>query len=80
MKTKIIIGAFLLMSINSFTQDKKTEKVINKGKFFFYWGWNRANYSNSDIHFTGGNFNILRGFRIHDCKNVMTYHVVHVFS
>ncbi|AUC83804.1 hypothetical protein CW731_00200 [Polaribacter sp. ALD11] len=50
------------MSICSFSQKKNTdtleiiEKVTNKGKFFVYWGWNRANYSNSDIHFTGDNY------------------------
>ncbi len=64
MKTKIIIGSFLLMSICSFSQENSTEnidnlksvdKITNKGKFFFYWGWNRANYSDSDIHFTGDN-------------------------
>jgi len=47
------------MSICSFSQEKNTEDVkkaeknTNKGKFFFYWGWNRANFSVSDIHFTG---------------------------
>ena len=65
MKTKIIIGSFLLMSICSFSQEKNTDttedlvitkKETNKGKFFFYWGWNRANYSDSDIHFTGDNY------------------------
>jgi hypothetical protein len=44
------------MSICSFSQEEKSEKVTNKGKFFVYWGWNRANYSNSDIHFTGNNY------------------------
>ena len=29
----------------------------NKGKFFFYWGGNRGYYSNSDITFTGDNYN-----------------------
>ncbi|TXD46456.1 hypothetical protein [Polaribacter sp. IC073] len=50
------------MSICSFSQKKNTdtldiiEKVTNKGKFFVYWGWNRANYSDSDIRFTGDNY------------------------
>lgn len=29
----------------------------NKGKMFFYWGWNWADYSNSDITFKGENYN-----------------------
>ncbi|PKP09400.1 MAG: hypothetical protein CVU08_14360 [Bacteroidetes bacterium HGW-Bacteroidetes-3] len=28
----------------------------NKGKFFAYWGWNRANYSKSDITFKGDDY------------------------
>ncbi|WP_373940908.1 hypothetical protein [Polaribacter sejongensis] len=44
MKTKVIIGSFLLMSICSFSQENSTEnidnlknveKITNKGKFFF---------------------------------------------
>ncbi len=27
-----------------------------KGEFYIYWGYNRAVYSNSDIHFHGGDF------------------------
>ncbi|SDR82111.1 hypothetical protein SAMN05216503_1045 [Polaribacter sp. KT25b] len=62
MKTKAIIVSFLLMSVFSFSQEEKSEKITNKGKFFVYWGWNRANYSNSDIHFTGNNYD----FTLHD--------------
>lgn len=64
MKTKLIVFAFLIISTHFLSQEKqveksavlKTQKVKNKGKFFVYWGWNRANYSNSDIHFTGKNY------------------------
>ncbi|MFB0925367.1 MAG: hypothetical protein QMB65_08805, partial [Vicingaceae bacterium] len=28
----------------------------NKGKIYAFWGWNRGWYSNSDIHFTGDNY------------------------
>ncbi|WP_252191123.1 hypothetical protein [Polaribacter sp. Q13] len=72
MKNKLIIGSFLLMSICAFSQEKKTEdfkkvdKITNKGKFFFYWGWNRANYSNSDIHFKGDNGSY--DFTLHNVK------------
>ncbi|QVY67584.1 hypothetical protein JOP69_17100 [Polaribacter sp. Q13] len=60
------------MSICAFSQEKKTEdfkkvdKITNKGKFFFYWGWNRANYSNSDIHFKGDNGSY--DFTLHNVK------------
>ncbi|CAL2081105.1 conserved exported hypothetical protein [Tenacibaculum dicentrarchi] len=32
------------------------KKVTNKGKFFAYWGWNWASYTDSDIHFKGDNY------------------------
>lgn len=37
-------------------QESKQEKLLNKGKFYVYWGWNRGAYSNSDIHFKGENY------------------------
>ena len=27
-----------------------------KGNFFFFWGWNKEVYTNSDIHFSGNNY------------------------
>ena len=83
MKTKIIIGSFLLMSICSFSQEKNTDttedlvitkKETNKGKFFFYWGWNRANYSDSDIHFTGENYDFtLRNVKAEDRQTPFSF-------
>ncbi|WP_418646549.1 hypothetical protein [Tenacibaculum insulae] len=32
------------------------KKVTNKGKFFVYWGWNWASYTDSDIRFKGDNY------------------------
>ena len=34
----------------------KKKKVTNKGKFFVYWGWNWASYTNSDIRFKGKDY------------------------
>ncbi|QTE24449.1 hypothetical protein J3359_05505 [Polaribacter cellanae] len=34
----------------------KKKKIVNKGKFFIYWGWNWANYTNSDIRFKGKDY------------------------
>ncbi|WP_025742678.1 hypothetical protein [Aquimarina pacifica] len=36
----------------------------NKGRVFFYWGWNTAQYSNSNIHFYGNNYD----FTIHNAQ------------
>ena len=56
MKLKLIGILFLFISMTLFSQEEEIEKETNKGKVFIYWGWNRANYSNSDIHFTGENY------------------------
>lgn len=38
-----------------------------KGNFTFYWGWNRALYSVSDIHFSGTNYDfVLHNVPAHD--------------
>jgi len=31
----------------------------NKGKLYILWGWNRGFYSNSDIHFTGNDYDFV---------------------
>ncbi|WP_437438062.1 hypothetical protein [Polaribacter irgensii] len=36
--------------------NSKKNKVTNKGKFFAYWGWNWASYSDSDIRFKGEDY------------------------
>jgi hypothetical protein len=62
---KISSLVIVLFSITSFAQTEnlvdlpiKKEKYTahNKGKFFFYWGGNRAYYSTSDIRFTGTDY------------------------
>lgn len=35
----------------------KQFETHKKGTIFFYWGWNEENYSTSDIHFWGNNYN-----------------------
>jgi hypothetical protein len=32
------------------------DNYYRKGNFFFYWGWNRAAYTTSDIHFSGNDY------------------------
>jgi hypothetical protein len=47
------------------TQSKTFFKHIDrKGKLFLTWGWNRSQYSNSNIHFTGSGYS----FTLHDVK------------
>lgn len=54
---KLFLFSILISSIafSQETPEKRTSK--NKGTFFFYWGWNRAAYTNSDLHFQGTNYN-----------------------
>jgi hypothetical protein len=39
------------------TAIKTNFKTKNKGKLYFYWGWNKAQYSYSDISFKGDDYN-----------------------
>ena len=43
------------------------DNPTNKGRLYFYWGWNRSWYSKSDIHFEGDNYKFkLNAMRAHD--------------
>ena len=61
----LFVCTLLLVSLSCYsqvTQNKLTEfntdfKTQNKGKFYFYWGWNKAQYSYSDLHFKGDGYN-----------------------
>jgi len=58
------IGVVLLLFVATSGFSQKTEKIVNKGKFFLYWGWNRGYYSDSDITFKGEDYN----FTLYDVK------------
>ena len=53
MKNRFFLLLFFT-SIFSYSQNKNIEN--RKGKITILWGWNRGWYSNSDIHFTGENY------------------------
>ena len=58
-KSGILWG--LLFSFSSLlgqevTELSKPKKSTNKGKFFVYWGWNWASYTDSDIRFKGADY------------------------
>lgn len=67
---KIVVAFFMLVSIVVFSQNKEKSPYrdieSNKGKFFFYWGWNRSNYSTSDITFKGDDYH----FRLENVKAI----------
>ncbi len=53
MRLFIFLLLFIVSSPISFSQSNPTS---NKGKFYFYWGYNRSYYSRSDIHFEGPDY------------------------
>ena len=57
---------FWSISLISISQEQIISNSANeykqKGEFYFFWGWNRAIYSHSDINFRGDNYN----FTIYD--------------
>lgn len=55
----MILMILVSISINAQDNSKNTNKPINKGKFFVYWGWNFSGYSKSDIHFKGDNYDFI---------------------
>lgn len=69
MKKNILVLAILLFSSLTVLgqQNKKfskKNKVVNKGKFFVYWGWNWSSYTDSDIRFKGKDYD----FTLSDVK------------
>jgi len=60
------------LSINA--QEELKKKVSNKGKFFMYWGWNWASYTDSDIRFKGDNYDFtLQNVEAHDTPSAFTF-------
>ncbi len=53
--SKSLIFVFSLFSSLSFAEDnsKTIQTSRQADQWYFSWGWNSANYSNSDIHFKG---------------------------
>ncbi len=59
MKKLFFCFSIVFLGINhAQAQDSLQTKYTasQKGKVFFYWGWNRAHYSNSDITFSGDDY------------------------
>ena len=79
MKTYIIILMALFFSVTPTTGQQsdavtKRKKVTNKGKFFVYWGWNWASYSNSDIRFKGADYDFtLQNVTAQDTPSEFTF-------
>ncbi|WP_196894200.1 hypothetical protein [Aureivirga marina] len=60
MRNLVLTLGLLFVSLVAFSQEdapEVLEKKGNKGKMFFYWGWNVSTYSDSDITFKGNGYN-----------------------
>lgn len=79
LKTNSIILVVLFFSFSSVVGQRnipisKKSKVINKGKFFAYWGWNWAGYSDSDIRFKGADYDFtLQNVTAQDTPSEFTF-------
>lgn len=66
MRLKLIVLPLLFTAllVGATKPNPNTEKTSNKGKIYAFWGWNRGWYTNSDIEFTGSNYN----FKLNDVQ------------
>lgn len=61
MKTLQLLAAVIFIGL--FSSSSKAQEIAtmhelnNKGKLYFFWGWNRGSYTSSDITFTGNGYN-----------------------
>ena len=65
MQKTLLVCLFIGLSIHGYSQEfientsiiQTDFKTKNKGKLYFYWGWNKSQYSYSDITFKGDDYN-----------------------
>jgi hypothetical protein len=55
---KILFAIIYLLTISHLhaQQDSTIRKNQHRGQFYFYWGYNRAYFSSSNLHFNGPNY------------------------
>ena len=61
MKNLIVFIAIAFSIVGYWARRSTLVPKTNKGKIFFYWGWNRGYFSNSDIHFSGDGYDFVLG-------------------
>lgn len=74
MRSALILCLIFLGSMLSSAQDQQEVNLLAKsqighraGQFYFFWGYNRASYNPSDIHFKGDGYDFtLSKVRAHD--------------
>lgn len=75
---KTVLWAVMFMGFSwVFGQNSAIQKepLSQKGQMLIFWGWNRAAFSNSDIHFRGEGYDfILHNVVAHDRPSEFSYH------
>lgn len=71
---KLLVLFLMVLSLSINAQENQKKKVTNKGKFFAYWGWNWASYSDSNIRFKGENYDFsLQDVKARDTPSAFTF-------
>lgn len=79
---KLILGLLVLsvmlfgktITAQTATSSTNLYTAHNKGKILVYWGWNRAYFTTSDIHFTGSNYDFtIKDAKAHDKPKSITF-------
>ena len=60
----LALSSLLLFALTSAAQEAGSNRADRTGKVYVYWGWNRAIFTDSDIHFTGDQYD----FTLRDVK------------
>lgn len=59
-----LLAIFAVGASDAQEQERNKRKAHRKGEVYAYWGWNRAYYGRSSVHFTGNDYN----FTLHGVK------------
>ncbi|MCC6462069.1 MAG: hypothetical protein IT260_16460 [Saprospiraceae bacterium] len=57
MRSTLLFAVLAFFTVSGHAQNAALpHSTRNKGKLYFYWGWNRAAYTKSDLHFSGPDY------------------------
>jgi hypothetical protein len=60
----LIFGLTFVSTVFAQDASPSVDSKTNKGRIYAFWGWNRGYYTNSDIEFSGENYN----FKLNDVE------------
>lgn len=72
-----MIALCFLSFINTANAEETKENIRQQGQWYGYWGWNRSQYSGSDIHFKGKDHDFtIHNAEAQDRQNPVTAHSI----